>query len=334
MGIMEFFAQKAKHSLKVIVYPEGSNPSILVAAGRLRDDGLVRPVLLGNPAEVTNCANRLGINLGDIKVVQPESAPQLEQYVSAYCQARDMPQSVGRRIITQPLYFAAMMVKMDQADCMVAGIDHPTEEVIMASELIIGLRQGINLVSSFFLMDVPGFDGGEDGLLIFADPAVNPDPTPEQLADIALVTAQSARELLGWEPRVAMLSFSTRGSASHPLVEKVVKATALVHVKEPELLVEGELQADAALVEAVARKKIGSENIVAGKANILIFPDLNAANISCKLVQRLAKANSYGPFLQGFNLPVNDLSRGATVEDIIGASIMLAAQAIPPHAKQ
>ncbi len=297
------------------------------AAGRLRDDGLARPILLGNPVEVTNCANRLGINLADIKVVQPESAPQLEQYVSAYCQARDMPQRVGQRIISQPLYFAAMMVKMGQADCMVAGIDHPTEEVITASELIIGLRPDLSLVSSFFLMDVPGFGGGGDGLLIFADPAVNPDPTPEQLAAIALATAHSARELLEWKPRVAMLSFSTKGSASHPLVEKVVKATDLARAKDPEVLIEGELQADAALVEAVARKKIGAENAVAGKANILIFPDLNAANIACKLVQRLAGANAYGPFLQGFNLPVSDLSRGATVEDIVGASIMLAARA-------
>lgn len=327
MNLMEFLAQKVKHNPKVIVYPEGSNPVVLEAARRLRDEGLARPVLLGDPFEATKCAAGLGIDLTDIQVVSPESAPQLEHYVNTYCQARDMPLRAGRRILTQPLYFAAMMVKMGEADCMVAGIDHPTEEVIMAGELILGLRPGISLVSSFFLMEVPEFSGGEEGLLIFADPAVNPDPNPEQLADIALATAQSAQELLGWEPRVAMLSFSTKGSADHPLVEKVVKAAGLACEKAPGLLVEGELQADAALVEAVARKKIGSENAVAGKANILIFPDLNAANIACKLVQRLARANSYGPILQGFNRPVSDLSRGATVEDIVGASIILAARA-------
>lgn len=327
MDIMEFLAQKAKHSPKVIVYPEGSDPTVLEAAGRLRDEGLAMPVLLGDPSEVRKGAAKLGIDLADIKVVHPESSPQLEQYVDTYCQARDMSQSVGQRIITQPLCFAAMMMKTGEADCMVAGIAHPTEEVIMASELIIGLLPGISVVSSFFLMEVPGFVGGEDGLLIFADPAVNPDPDPEQLADIAIATAQSARELLGWEPKVAMLSFSTKGSASHPMVEKVVKAAALAREKDPELLVEGELQADTALVEAVARKKVGSGSAVAGQANILIFPDLNAANISCKLVQRLAQANSYGPILQGFNLPVSDLSRGATVEDIVGVSLMLAARA-------
>ncbi len=326
MNIMEFFAQKAKQNPKVIVYPEGNNPAILKAVGRLQADKLARPVLLGNPAEIAACAAELGLNLAGAVIVQPETAPQLAGYVDAYCQAREMPTRVGRRILAQPLYFAAMMVNMGQADCMVAGIDHPTEEVIMASELIIGLRPGLGSVSSFFLMEVPGFAGGEAGLLIFADPAVNPDPDPEQLADIALATAHSATELLGWEPRVAMLSFSTKGSASHPLVEKVVTATHLVREKAPHLLVEGELQADAALVATVARKKVGPENAVAGKANILIFPDLNAANIGCKLVQRLANANSYGPILQGFNRPVSDLSRGATVEDIVGASVILAAR--------
>ena len=210
---------------------------------------------------------------------------------------------------------------------MVAGIAHPTEEVIMASELIIGLQPGIGLASSFFLMEIPGFRGGEDGRIIFADPAVNPDPDQQQLADIALSTAQSARALLGWEPRVAMLSFSTRGSASHPMVDKVVEATALARRKAPDLLIEGEIQADAALVEAVARRKMGSESLVAGRANILISPDLNAANISAKLVQRLAGANGYGPVLQGFARPVSDLSRGATAEDVVGAALMVAVRA-------
>ncbi|MBN1535771.1 MAG: phosphate acetyltransferase [Anaerolineales bacterium] len=327
MGVMETFAQRAKQNPKTIIYPEGTNPTILKAVKTLSSEGLAKPVLLGKPEELINVAAELGIDLSDVPIVHPQTSPLMEQYVNLYCQEKDMPPGVGQRIMRQPLCFAAMMVKTGKADCMVAGIDHPTEEVILASELIIGLCPGISVISSFFIMDIPNFTGGENGLLIFADPAVNPDPDAEQLADIALATAQSAEEILGWEPRVAMLSFSTKGSASHPLVDKVINATELARQKAPHLLIEGEMQADAAIVEAVAQKKMGSESKVGGKANILIFPDLNAANISCKLVQRLAKAHSYGPFLQGFNLPVSDLSRGATVDDIVGASIILSARA-------
>lgn len=327
MSIMESFIQRAKQNPKTIVYPEGKNPTILKAVKKLIDEGLAKPVLLGDPGEVITEAAELGINLGNTHILQPQSSPYMDEYVSIYCKEKDMPLGVGQRFMKQTLFFAAMMVKTGKADCMVAGIDHPTEEVILASELIIGLAPGISVVSSFFIMDIPDFIGGENGLLIFADPAVNPNPDVEQLADIALATAQSTKEILGWEPRIAMLSFSTKGSASHPLVDKVINATDLARQKAPQLLIEGEMQADAAIVEAVAQKKMGSESLVGGKANILIFPDLNAANIACKLVQRLAKANSYGPFLQGFNLPVSDLSRGATVEDIVGASIILAARA-------
>ncbi|NMC13850.1 MAG: phosphate acetyltransferase [Chloroflexi bacterium] len=327
MSIMETFSQKAKQNPKTILFPEGNNPTILMAVKKLSDESLAKPVLLGNPEEVIEEAAALGFDLTDIPIVHPDTSPHIEHYVTLYCREKDMPPGAGLRIMMQPLCFAAMMVKAGEADCMVAGINHPTEEVILASELIIGLCPGISVVSSFFIMDIPNFTGGENGLLIFADPAVNPDPNAEQLADIALATAQSAKETLGWEPRVAMLSFSTKGSASHPLVDKVIEATELAHQKAPSLLIEGEMQADAAIVEAVAHKKMKSESKVAGKANVLIFPDLNAANIACKLVQRLAKANSYGPFLQGFNLPVSDLSRGATVDDIIGASIILSARA-------
>jgi phosphate acetyltransferase len=317
VDLMENLAAKAKEANRVIVFPEGGDPAIQEAALRLAGEGLARPVLLGS-------AQFKGQE--DIPVIEPEASPDLARYVDLYCQEREMSQGVGERIVSQPLCFAAMMVKTGDAHGMVAGIAHPTEEVIMASELIIGLESGISLASSFFVMQVPGFSGGEDGLLVFADPAVNPDPDPEQLADIAISTAQSAQALLGWEPRVAMLSFSTLGSAEHPLVEKVIKATQLARAKAPTLLIEGELQADAALVEGVARKKIKTQSAVGGRANILIFPDLNAANISAKLVQRLAGAASYGPVLQGFARPVSDLSRGASAEDVVGAALMVAAR--------
>jgi phosphate acetyltransferase len=327
VDLIEFLAAKARETTRTIVFPEGEDPVIQEACLRLAGDRLARPLLLGNTEAIKHSLAGKSGALGPLAVVDPSTSPQLAMYVERYCRERDMSRAVGERIITQPLCFAAMMIKAGDAHGMVAGIAHPTEEVIMASELIIGLQPGIGLASSFFLMEIPGFRGGEDGRIIFADPAVNPDPDQNQLADIALSTAQSARDLLGWEPRVAMLSFSTRGSASHPMVDKVVEATALARRKAPDLLIEGEIQADAALVEAVARRKMGSESLVAGRANILIFPDLNAANISAKLVQQLAGANGYGPVLQGFARPVSDLSRGATAEDVVGAALMVAVRA-------
>ncbi len=215
------------------------------------------------------------------------------------------------------------MVKMGDADAMVAGIATSTEEVVTAGELIIGLQKGISTPSSFFLMDIPGYLGGEGSLLIFADGGTNPNPNPEQLADIAIATARSARELLGWEPKVAMLSFSTKGSAIHPDVDKVVEAVRMAKKREPGLCVDGELQADTAIVPEVAKRKINEASSVAGRANILIFPDLDAGNICYKLVQRLAKAAAYGPFLQGFAKPVSDLSRGSTIDDIVGATTIV-----------
>ena len=328
MDVMDYLGRKALANPKRIVFPEGENSNILEAALQLRDAGLARPILLGDLDSMAQAAAERGVDLSGFVLSSPGLEPSLDQYVSAYCQSRDMPESVGRRFMVKPLYFAAMMVKAGDADGLVAGINHPTEEVIMASEMIIGLRPGISLASSFFLMEPPGFTGGEGGMLIFADPAVNPDPGPEELADIAVATAQSARELFGWEPRVAMLSFSTKGSASHPRVDKVVQAVALARKKAPDLLIEGELQADAALVEAVAKKKIGSADPVAGRANILVFPDLDSANIGSKLVQQLCGAASYGPIVQGFALPVSDLSRGATTQDIVGAALMVTARAI------
>ena len=329
MDVIDFLRRKAKENPRRIVFPEGEDANILEAALQLRDGGLARPILLGDPGLIArNVANRRA-DLGGLDLIDPKSAPEMDAYVAAYCKSREMPESVGRRFMVRPLFFGAMMVKAGRADGLVAGIDHPTEEVIMACETIIGLRPDIGLASSFFLMEPPGFAGGEDGLLIFADPAVNPDPSAEELADIAVATAQSARELFGWKPRTALLSFSTRGSADHPRVAKVARAVELARLKAPDLLFDGEMQADAALVESVALKKTGGVGPVAGRANILIFPDLDSANIASKLVQRLSGAASYGPIVQGFALPVSDLSRGATTADIVGAALMVSARAVP-----
>ena len=328
MDVIDFLSRKARVSPKRIVFPEGENSKILEAALKLREAGLARPILLGNPEAIRQAAAEMKVAINGLVCFNPVTESNLAEYVSAYCDSREMPESVGRRFMVQPLFYGAMMVKSGDADGLVAGINHATEDVIMVCEMIIGLREGIGLASSFFLMQPPGFIGGENGLLIFADPAVNPDPTAEELADIAVATAQSARELFDWEPRVAMLSFSTRGSADHPRVQKVAEAVELARKKAPELLIDGEIQADAAIVESVAQKKTGAVGPVAGRANILIFPDLDSANISSKLVQRLCGAASYGPIVQGFARPVSDLSRGAEVEDIVGAALMVAARAV------
>ena len=312
------FKEKAKENPMKIVYPEGEDERILSAASIVRREGIAKPILLGKKAEVEKIAAEKGVDIDDIPVIEPENSEKLESYIQGYCDMReDVSSAVSTRLIRKVLFFGAMMVSSGDADGMIGGISHSTASVLRACLLAIGCEDGISTASSFFIMVVPGKEGEKE--LMFADCAVNINPSAEQLAEIAITSGKNAGNLFEAEPRIAMLSFSTKGSASHEMVDKVVLATKIAREKAPELKIDGELQADAALVKRVAEKKAG-ESEVAGKANVFIFPDLNAGNICYKLVQYLAGAKAYGPILQGFKYPVNDLSRGATVEDVVGVT--------------
>jgi len=327
-NVMEQLRLKAKANPKRVVLPEADEENILRAARQVGNMGIAYPMLVGKPESVSALAGNIGVSLDGISVVDHTNQGKVEHFIAEYTKIdADLPASTQKRMLKDPLNFAAMMVRLGESDCMVAGLSHTTGEIIMASQMIIGLQEGISIVSSMGIASIPGYEGPEGNLLAIADCAVCPAPEPDELADIAITTADTVRNLMGWEPRVALLSFSTKGSASHELIDDVLKALEMVHKRRPDLLIDGELQLDSAIVPEVAAKKVPGDSPVAGRANILIFPDLNAGNIGVKLIQRFAKAVAYGPMLQGFAKPVSDLSRIAPVEEIVGAITMVVVRA-------
>lgn len=327
MDLLKSFLEKVKGRNLTVVLPEGKDERIIKAARRLVDEHIATPIVLGKHDEIKTACEKAGVSLDGIETIAPKESDKLDSYAAKYIEGRDdLSAAIARRMVSKPLFYGGMMVACGDADTMVAGAATATATVIQAGVLAIGLAEGIETASSFFLMAVPNFDEAGDKNFIFADCAVNIDPDAEQLADIAMASAESAYKLLGTEPKVAMLSLSTKGSASHAKVEKVVKAVEIVKQKNSQLAIDGEFQADSAIVPAVAAKKVKTESLVAGQANVLIFPDLDSGNIAYKLTQYLAKAKAIGPFLQGFAKPISDLSRGASVDDIVASSIIALAQ--------
>lgn len=320
MDFLEGIIQKAKQNKRHIVLPEGLEERTLKAAGYVLENGIASLSLIGNPAQVTEKARSLGIsNISEDIIVDPVDHPRKEDYIRLMLeirQSKGLTRQEAEKLIENPLYLGTLMIKAGDADGEVAGAQNATGDVLRPAFQYVKTLPGISVVSGAFFMILKDKTFGHDGIMVFADCAVYPDPSDRQLAEIAVLTAQTARNIGGFEPKAAMLSFSTKGSASHETIDKVVRATRMAKEMAPDLVIDGEMQVDAAIVPGVGKSKAPGSP-VAGQANVLIFPSLESGNIGYKLVQRLAHAEAIGPILQGMAAPINDLSRGCSVDDIV-----------------
>ncbi|MGH4119969.1 phosphate acetyltransferase [Clostridium sp.] len=329
MTFIEKICKRAQEDKKRIVLPEGEEERTIRASEIIKNNSIANVILVGDKSAIQTKATDFGVNLSGIEIVDPKTSEKTDAYAKEFYELRKhkgMTLEKASQTMQDTMYFGTMMVKMNDADGLVSGAIHATGDLLRPGMQIVKTAPGIKVVSSFFIMELPNNEYGEDGLLLFADCAVNPNPNSEELASIAISTAENAKLLCKFEPKVAMLSFSTMGSAKHELVDKVVKATEIVKNARPDLQIDGELQLDAAIVPSVGKLKAPSST-VAGNANVLVFPDLQSGNIGYKLVQRFAKAKAIGPVSQGFAKPINDLSRGCNVEDIVNVVAVTAVQA-------
>ncbi|MGA2586197.1 MAG: phosphate acetyltransferase [Candidatus Aminicenantales bacterium] len=329
MNLLESLKEKAKKNPKKIVLPEGQEPRTVKAAAIITKEKLARVTLIGNRAKIEAVAKEQGVDIGAVPSIDPETAKNFEEYAQTYFElrkAKGMTVEEARKIMKDTVFYGTMMVYKGEADGLVSGAEHSTGDTIRPALQTIKTKPGINIVSSSFIMIVPDCEFGDKGMFIFADCAVMPNPNERELAEIAIASAETGRVLCGMDPKVAMLSFSTCGSAKHELVDKVKNAVAIAKEKAPGLKIDGEMQADAAIIPKVGKSKAPNSPI-AGQANVLVFPDLQSGNIAYKLVERLAKAQAVGPILQGIAKPVNDLSRGCSVDDIVHLVAITSVQA-------
>ncbi len=328
MNFIETIKNKAKSEMKTIILPEAEDIRVLEATEKIGKEGFAKIILVGNTEKTKEIATENNIDISSAEIIDPESSEKYEEYAKAFYElrkAKGMTEEEARKILKNPVYFGMMMVKQGDADGLVSGAAHSTSDTLRPALQILKTAPGTKLVSAFFLMNVPNCEYGEDGVFVFADSGLNENPDSDKLAEIAASSAKSFEQLTGKEAKVGMLSYSTYGSAKSELTEKVIEATKFLKERYPEIKADGELQLDAAIIPEIAKSKApGSE--VAGHCNTLVFPNLDAGNIGYKLVQRLAKAEAYGPLCQGIAKPVNDLSRGCSSDDIVGVVAITAVQ--------
>ncbi|HCC04042.1 MAG TPA: phosphate acetyltransferase [Clostridiales bacterium] len=331
MKFIETIKKRAKENIKTIILPEAEDKRVLEAASKVTNEGFAKIILLGDEVQIDEDSKKYNIDLSGVTIINPLKSEKKNEYIEKLYELRKhkgLTIEQAEELLKQPIYFGMMMLKDEssKADGLVSGAAHSTSDTLRPALQILKTAPNTKLVSAFFVMCVPDCEYGENGTFIFGDSGLNENPTAEELSEIAISSSKSFEQLVGKEPKVAMLSYSTYGSAKSELTEKVIEATKLVKEKAPDLCLDGELQLDAAIVPEIAKSKAPGSK-VAGNANVLIFPDLNAGNIGYKLVQRLAKAEAYGPLCQGIAKPVNDLSRGCSAEDIVGVVAITAVQA-------